>query len=358
MSTSRGQRISYQNGARIVSEIQNHRWSSGATTSLIVGAKGSGKTTFLLNLAGSVMCENPFTHTDEKETVIWRGRPEDTVNWLPKDILVIFLHIKDYRTTKFYDEFRREIPRSQLPPIEKYTSFTSLKSRLRAGKVNIIFEPHFYDVSENLKNIIRKRGMTNEDIWKNVVDSDNTIWWFEFLQYLRLRKNEKFITIIWDEAGEILSPSPGGAKWHLNLWIKSIMQTLRKKRISLVCACHSKSDIDGRLFPMFMVKGYMKGAITPSSSLINHLAPVMLPTGHMLIERDSWGKIKCNKIPEQTVINTILHPELNDDGFDDTECDEEIPGPVSLDTTHPKSSQIAPSEFVSIKGSELLRAEK
>jgi len=165
---SRGVKLSYKIGARLMEEITHHRPNSGGVSVVIAGSKGSGKTTLLLTLADSITCEDPLTHKTEKETIIWRGRNMDSWNWLPKERICVFIHARDIRSVKFMDDIRRNIPKSELPEVERYTSFNHLLSRLRLGKINVVYEPSTYFISQNIKGRIRERGMVNEDLFKNI----------------------------------------------------------------------------------------------------------------------------------------------------------------------------------------------
>ena len=137
--TSAGVKKSYMQGARLTDEISYHKPNSGGVTVGIYGSKGSGKTTFLLTLAQTINCENPFSHNEEKETILWRGRSNDYWNWLPKEMVRIFIHKADFDRAVFKNDTLDIIPREELPPMEAYTSIRQLYSRLRIGKVNVVY---------------------------------------------------------------------------------------------------------------------------------------------------------------------------------------------------------------------------
>jgi len=340
MRTSRGLKEAYRLGAIKSKEIITHFIDSKGTNVMVIGQKGSGKTTLLLTIADAVMYQNSETKQFEKETVIYRGRNSDTWNWLNKDRVVVFVHKKDIKTVTFRDDTRREIPPIELPVIETYVSFNHLLSRLRDGKINVVYEPSEYQLSPNIKKMIAKRGMSEEsDMFKNTAAIDPVIFWFEFLHFLTIKKGHKAITIIMDEFDEVCPQTPGGLRWHLNMFFKDVCKDLRKKSISLFCACHSITDFDGRLKSKFPYKIWMRGSITPTGSIVNHTAPVKLQTGHYYIEMAGWGISKCDRIEPKTIINVQLHPEIAEDFWDEAWIDpselKSLDDPQSTTTLKP-----------------------
>lgn len=308
--TSAGLKKSYAQGVRLTNEITFHRVNQGGCTVVMYGSKGSGKTTLLLTLAQTIACENPDTKEAEKETVLWRGRSNDYWNWLPKEMVRIFIHKSDFNRTIFKDDELRVIPRKELPPMDSYTSIKDLYSKLRAGKINVIFEPSEYKITERIKKMVQRRGVVGDELFKTD-DVDPVIFWFEFMSWLVNNKNPKFVSIIVDEADDLFPNSPSGGRWHLNLWAKDVMRDLRRRRISLYLACHGFQDLDARINSKLQYKLYMKGSVTPSRSLINHKAPVMLDPGIYYIERDAWGVHGFNKITEQSIILTYLQGDID-----------------------------------------------
>jgi hypothetical protein len=270
-----------------------------------------------LTLAQTITCENPDTKTPERETILWRGRSADYWNWLPKNSVHIFIHRDDFDRAIFKNDLLRVIPRSELPPMEPYTSIRQLYSRIRAGKVNVVFEPTNYTITDRIKKMIQKRGITGDELFKSS-EVDPVIFWFEFMDWLVHNKNPKFITIIFDEADELFPTSPGGARWHLNLWAKDVIKDLRRRRISLFMASHGYQDLDGRIKPKIQYKIYMKGCVTPPESIVNRRAPIMLEPGVYYIERDGWGLHAFEKIPERTIMLTYLTGIDERDDFGDS----------------------------------------
>jgi len=305
--TRPGVKKSYQHGRRLTDEVVRHRFGSGGTTLLLTGSKGSGKTTLLLTLAQCVQSPDP-EHRDVilPETVVWRGRDADYWNWFPPERVCILINKDDYDNVIFKDDLLREIPRSKLPPIYKYSDVHSLYRQLRIGKINVVYEPSNYEMKKEIVNIIRKRGLEGDNLFPTAV-VDPCIMWFEFWHYLVHQKNANFMTIIIDEADELI-PGGGaaGMRWHLNLFAKDVMKDLRRRQISLFLACHAYSDLDGRVLSKLQYKIYLRGSVTMSTSLIKRHAPIQLEMGTYYIERDAWGMAEFGKLPEKSIVLTYI----------------------------------------------------
>jgi len=367
--SSKGKKTSHLIGYNLLKDISHHVRQTGGTITSISGSMGSGKTTLLLTLASTTTCENPDTGATEKETIIWRGRPDDSWNWIPKESECLFIHAMDWKSFKILDDHKRPIPKEQLPPIVRYVSFADLYYKLKKGRINIVYEPSSYTLTENVKDQIRARGMSNQgDIFKGIDAMDPVLFWYEMILFLGNLKNSGFISVILDEFDEICNAQPTGCRWHLSLWLKDLLKDLRKKRISLIFASHSYTDWDGRLIPKIQYWIFMKGAPPVNTntrrSMVHKTATLMLEPGQFFIERSGWGRAKCEGIPPKTIVHVTLTPgkkiQLVDDIWQD---DDQKPSlPISLDTpatTHnPKPSPAISGQFISIKGSSLLRDDK
>jgi energy-coupling factor transporter ATP-binding protein EcfA2 len=315
-------------GRRLTTELTVHNNDFGGVTAVVYGSKGSGKTTLFLTLAQTVQCYNTVTNVLEFETSIWRGGDEDYWTWLPYDRTRVFIHRDNIDTVSFKcDEDLLEYDRSKLPKIIVYKNNKDLYSKLLRGCINVVYEPTTYTLTERLKKMIQKRGVAGDELFKKK-EVDSIIWWFEFVDWLRINKSLEHISVFIDEADQLLPVSPSGARWHLNLWFKDIMRALRKRNISLFLACHGYTDIDGRIRPKVMYRIYMKGACAPSESLVWKTAPITLPQGKYYIERDAWGWARFNKIEEQPRVLVSLKPDE-----DETDGEEHESKKTNEDTT-------------------------
>lgn len=310
-------------GRRLTTELTVHNNDFGGVTAVIYGSKGSGKTTLFLTLCQTVQCYNTLTNNLELETSIWRGGDEDYWTWLPYERTRVFIHRDNIDTVSFKcDENLMEYDRSQLPQIIVYKNNKDLYSKLLHGGINVVYEPSTYALTDRLKKMIQKRGVAGDELFKKK-EVDSIIWWFEFIDWLRLNKSLEHISVFIDEADQLLPVSPSGARWHLNLWFKDIMRALRKRNISLYMACHGYTDIDGRMRPKIMYRIYMKGACAPSESLIWKTAPITLPQGKYYIERDAWGWARFNKIEEQPRVLVVLKQDDEDQEAREMDVEQE-----------------------------------
>jgi energy-coupling factor transporter ATP-binding protein EcfA2 len=333
-------------GRRLTTEMTVHNNDFGGVTVVVYGSKGSGKTTLFLTLCQTVQCYNTVTNNLELETSIWRGGDEDYWTWLPYERTRVFIHRDNIDTVSFKcDENLMEYDRSQLPPITVYKNNKDLYSKLLRGGINVIYEPTTYTLTDRLKKMIQKRGVAGDELFKKK-EVDSIIWWFEFVDWLRINKNLEHISVFIDEADQLLPVSPSGARWHLNLWFKDIMRALRKRNISLFLACHGYTDIDGRIRPKVMYRIYMKGACAPSESLVWKTAPITLPQGKYYIERDAWGWARFNKIDEQPRVLVVLRKDDDDEEMRDADQSEVVDAPSSnvknVVTNIPKDEVVFP----------------
>jgi hypothetical protein len=318
-------------GRRLTNELICHNNEFGGITAVVYGSKGSGKTTLFLTLAQIVQCYNIQTGELQYETSIWRGGDEDYWTWLPRDRTRVYIHSLDMPSVSFKsDETLMEYDRKDLPQIISYETNKDLYLKIQSngrGCINVVYEPSTYALTDRLKKMIQRRGVTGDELFKNK-EVEPIIWWFEFIDWLRINKSIEHISIFIDEADQLLPVSPSGARWHLNLWFKDIMRALRKRNISLLMACHGYTDIDGRIRPKVMYRLYMKGACAPTESLIQKTAPITLPQGKYFIERDAWGLAKFNKIDEKPRVLVSLRPDIEErdiDIVDETMQPIEIP---------------------------------
>jgi hypothetical protein len=311
-------------GRRLTTELTVHNNDFGGVTAVVYGSKGSGKTTLFLTLCQTVQCYNAVTGALELETSIWRGGDEDYWTWLPYERTRVFIHRDNIDTVSFKcDEDLSEYDRSKLPQIIVYKTNKDLYSKLLRGGINVVYEPTTYTLTDRLKKMIQKRGVAGDDLFKKK-EVDSIIWWFEFVDWLRINKSLEHVSVFIDEADQLLPVSPSGARWHLNLWFKDIMRALRKRNISLYLACHGYTDIDGRIRPKVMYRIYMKGACAPSESLIWKTAPITLPQGKYYIERDAWGWARFNKIDEQPRVLVVLKQDDEDEEAREMEREQEL----------------------------------
>jgi hypothetical protein len=310
-----GQKRCFYEGQRLTTEISLHNpepKGDGGTTTTIYGSKGSGKTTFLVTLAMNCGYIDPNTHQITKETVVWRGREIDYWMYFPKKVTTLFIHKDDIDNIEFRFEDLTVPEDKELPQIITYSSCKDLYNKFRRGQINVVYEPMTYTMTDAIKSMVQRRGAAKRELFENV-DVSPVIFWFEMFDWIVRNKGLDPITIIFDEADELFPVSPGGARWHLNLWAKERIKDFRKKNISLALASHGYQDIDGRILVKIQYKIYMKGCTTPTVSLIDRHAPIMLDKGVYYVEKDAWGLAKFSRLPEHPKITTTFGSKIGEE---------------------------------------------
>jgi len=252
------------------------------------------------------LCQNMYSHNDKHEvvpeTVIFRGSNISYWASFPTERTRIFVYNTDTLLFKNYNNTSHQII--------LYKNNKDLYSKLLRGGINVIYEPTTYTLTDRLKEMIRMRGVTKNDLFKNIT-IDSIIWWFEFIDWLRINKSLDHISIFINESDQLLPVSSSDVQWHLNLWFKDVMRTLRKRNISLFLACREYTDIDSRMKPKITCAIYMNGSYIPSESDIRLRPPriVNLPKYEFYIETSYEGYSICKVNPvklESNKITTIV----------------------------------------------------
>lgn len=305
---SSGQDELFHRGGVMMEKMRLHDDLDGGITAGIFGSKGSGKTTLLLTLVQKMYYYNEKTKSFERETIVWRGRGTDYWNWFARGWVVLHIHKNDNnteygRTMKWHTDKDKNINVEDLPEIRYYEDCADLYKSLEKGKINVVYEPQDYFFKESLKRMIKEKSLANEDIFKNIVRMDPCIFWFEFLDYLVTKRTKRdFVSVIIDEADDVVPNTPSGLRWHLNIWFRERLRDLRKWNISLFMATHGTTDLDGRIFKKFMQFIYLKGCVAPQNSLIKpRTRPLLLASGHGYIEGggDGYGMFRYDRIKQQ-----------------------------------------------------------
>jgi hypothetical protein len=264
------------------------------TTVEIYGSKGSAKTTLMLKIASRIVCTYDFTNW-QKEPVIWRGRTVDMWTWYPGKVRV-FVHADDdpYFTTESGEELKVRLI--------KYEDIRDVLNNL--NEFNVVYEPTTYQLGDNLKEMIARRAAISMR-QLNDIDVDSTVWWFETIYEVLKRKDNRFISLFFDEADELFPENPSGLRWHLQAWLKDSVKDLRKRNISMYYSAHSHTDVDSRIRTKMQYRILMKGARVPNNSLINKRLPLFLDVGEAIIERDGFGKFRFDKLRRKEVV--VVH---------------------------------------------------
>ena len=231
-------------GKRLFRSIVKHK--DDGNTVFAFGLLGSGKTTLIRQLMFAITHYNPKTKKYEKETAIWRGREHDDWISFPENSTVLFIHENDMneeygrKTIFLRDDTNEEISIDELPPIKLYHDSEDLYSKIVPKKINIVYEPEDYFVSEKIATIIKKKGMGNINNFKKFTESpiDPPLFWIEFFAFLVENKGNEFVSVFFDEIDDLIEAQPAGVRWYLQGLLRNLAKNFRRRRISLYATAH------------------------------------------------------------------------------------------------------------------------
>lgn len=278
----RGNSELIKQGARITKELITHFPKSGGEVAGLWAEQGSGKTAFLVTVAGRTAYFNEKNRRLMKETVIWRGRPKD--NWHLVEGKKFCVHIHFLDEIEFLDKNGTPITDLQ---IFKYDTAEDIIKNLKRGWVNVYYEPQNYLMDEELVEEIRKKQFI--DTFPEVADP--IFFTYELVYYIeRYKRHDEFITFIIDEADELFEANPEGIKHHLQSWFrKTCLRDLRKSKLSFILASHDYREIDYRIMFKLMNKIYFPSAAIPparyKSAIRKKDFAMRLKMGQYLIEK-------------------------------------------------------------------------
>ncbi len=294
--------LNRQMAERLINEIRLHNIDYGGTTMLTTGAKGGGKTHFLIKLASQIAYLNPSTGKPIQETIIWRGRSPDYWNHLLYDdfesentiprTLRLHIHTSDNAIIESELNTTLPIPDTHIYP---YKDISELYHNLLPGGFNVVYEPRVYQISRKMQQILLSRACTRAATLDGIT-WDPAIWWIELMIFISAFKRAGFISLFIDECEEVLPANPPGLRWHLNSLFADSMKDFRKNNISMYASCHHIGDVDYRLRSKFQYAGYTKGARTAPGSLIHSKALLTANVGTVYLERDGWGTLNMGAL--------------------------------------------------------------
>lgn len=262
----------------------------GGRLALITGVQGSGKTTLMLIIAKKLF---------EKEYIVWRGR--DLAQWHRfhdywKNV-VLFVHKND------------EIEILKLPynggsatvvddvKIIRYETPDEIIRRLRKTKINVVYEPSFYRITDELAyEILARCNLYISPERRKMMKS--SYFWFEFFFRLLRRPDRRWISVFLDEVDDIMPETPKGLQWTLQEWMKDTTKDLRKAFVSVNASTHILTNVDWRIRSKFQIRIYLKGAQIEKGSLIrNKSITQRLQPGMALIEWGTYGMFTFRPLP-------------------------------------------------------------
>ncbi|MCD6523992.1 MAG: hypothetical protein J7K48_03210 [Thermococcus sp.] len=262
MSSVKGMQIHARKGDELLEKLLSQDPAYGGRQAAIYGAVGSGKTTLLLWLAQVLQARG--------EWIIWRGRDTDGWHMLPnwKQRVKLLVHEKDevhvYKVP-YGGTTATEITKSL--NIEKYSTPEDLLTKLEQDKINIVYEPTFYQITQELATYILARTNIRIPSWQ-MKEAKGIYFWFELFEKLITRKDRRWITIIVDEADDLIPANPQGLQWRLQEWVKNSVKDFRKNLITLILAVHNAEDCDHRVIRKLPIRIYLQGARVDKDSLM------------------------------------------------------------------------------------------
>lgn len=280
-----GKAMNKQMGELLLAKLLDQDYSYGGRQIIITGAVGSGKTTLMLNFAQALLGE---------EYVIWRGRDLAQLHKLPEwqKHIKIFSFYKDdveFFLLPYNSENSEKI---EIPTI-KYKKPEDVLKNLDKHKINVIYEPSYYKISEELAlEILTVSGIRIPK--KQLNEMKSAYFWFEFLFRLLQRKDRRWISVFIDEADDIFQEGATGLHWKLLAWSKDIIKDLRKSFISLFISTHSLNNVDWRNRSKFPIRAYTQGAILEEHTLMrDRFSALKLGPGECVLE---WYGLGYGKI--------------------------------------------------------------
>jgi len=293
--SQRGEGIMMKQGEELMRQLLLHTRKFGGTTCAIYGSLGAGKSTLLRFIVKKVAYVDGTKI--KKETVVWRGRTvNDYWNSFDPARCILWFQENDYseeygRVPSFNDEYGNPIDINDLPVIMTYHDIPDLYNGIKTyglGKINIVYETREYSFNEVIKDILKKRSMVSSREFEDKL-VDIALFWYEFFYYLIANKTNEFLTVIADEADDLIMQSPGQLRWHAQLWLKDSMKSFRAKHISFFLATHHFSDLDGRLLSKINYGIYLKGSRLPNTSQLWRNKVKLVPRGKGYVEADTYG---------------------------------------------------------------------
>ena len=275
------EKIIFEIGEKLTKNMLFHTKNIGGTLSIATGEQGSGKTSLLLYFSEILMNNN--------EVVIWRGREvaqwHRLKNW--KNRVKIFIH-KDVNPTfyKIIDESHSKVK----IPYHTYEHPKDIINNIEKGKLNVIYEPKFYKVSDEIREEIYYS--TGYKIKGNF--PKGSYFWFDLFYSLITRMDRRFISVMIDECDDVFPQNPCGDLWKLQEWFKDLLKDARKSLISVYAGTHNLWDVDYRVLGKFQSYIYLKGSKPLKTSLVNPKFIIKLSRGYGVIE---WGKSGLFKFP-------------------------------------------------------------
>lgn len=286
----------------IAGRISKHTYRDGGTMALLLGDKGAGKTTGLLNLAAGVSCRDDNDPEWQAETVIWRARSIDYWTRIDPGRRTVWLHCEDVDRIRFSADGVRPM----VPPVRTYESTADLLDQIQTmrGITHVIYSPSgMYEIDEGFRDeLAMDRKEVLKALLKRHIDIEALFWYELFYVLTRHTSREFFCTVVLDELQRLFPPSTRGLRYHIQALIAlEILPDFRKQNKSLVAAAHSTQNIDYRIYPLIQVYGYMRGARPIKGSQVKVGMGLQDP-GVVMWDAGNYGRMRFNMTPNLPLV--------------------------------------------------------
>ena len=295
--------VSGEIAVEIAQRLTHHGYRDGGTMCLLIGDKGSGKTTGLLNLAEGVRYKDEEGGGWRRETVIWRARSIDYWTRVDPGRRTVWVCAADDGRIRWSADGVREL----LPPVRFYTTVQDLIDQIqeRPGKIHVVYSPNgIYDFDPRFQD---EMGMGRKDIIKAVYKREldiESIFWYEMMFVLTRHTSRRFFcSLIMDELQRLLPPSTRGLRYHIQAFMAlEILPDFRKQNKSLFAAGHATSNMDYRLYPLIQVYGYMRGGKVKKGSSVRNNALALQEPGIVMWDAGLFGRMKFRAYPNLPLV--------------------------------------------------------
>ena len=324
-------RISREEGLELLRLMRIHDdgfSAHGGRMATIVGPRGSGKTTFEIQMAEGV-CHLPHAQKDRDhitktypETVVWRGRQYEYFNtmfpsWWESETQLkakpVFIHMAEGCEYKFYCDIpgagRHELDLDETEIIYYKDIEQLVKENIVKRAINIVFEPKKYIIpADTVKEFSLKRLQFKPQPVETLADEDeeeahpkrykkkkrefvdteapSPLFWYEFVDKLMKFKNrEDFYTIQIDESSDVFPKTVMSEWFHMVSFFSKSIADMRRFNISLFLATHEIGFVfyEIRRMSDFMI--YMPGSRPDKEfTRVNWTLPTILNIGEFIIE--------------------------------------------------------------------------
>lgn len=222
---------------RILRRIHCHDADHGGTLIEITGAQGSGKTSAMLSFMAYTLKHYP------QEKVFWSSTYNAPLQF-PKIIQhqppgedTYHIMVLKKSGVSFHD---RDNGLKQIhPPVTTFTDFDDCFKKAKPGMCNAVF---FGD----------------------------RMMWIDYIHYLR--SVGQWVHVFIDELSEIAPAFTGGKTWKKIRDFSNDLKEARKCMMTIVCNTQSVTDIDHRVRTKVMIKVYLPGARSDTTSRITQKA--------------------------------------------------------------------------------------